>query len=633
MKKSMFLFGALFAAGLSFTACSDKDVEAENGTPGENGGGNYIAIGINLPTSANAAMTRTTDNAGDVTYDDGDATEYAVNNISLLIFDGSDNFLEAYTLADDTWKNDDDDDNVTTYQRFTQQVSSSVTTSCKMLVILNHNDLITVNSNNSLTIGGALFSGSYSNFQQEITSTTGLDCGVMKTTGFYMANAPLSNTAGSGSTDPSSATLQVLVPITNVYASQTAADAATNPDQIYVERGMAKVTMESSTGTYTNSKVDGTADIAWTVAGWTLDNTNPNSYYVRSTENFDTYKSFTTNKGTEVYRVIGNQPISWGSPTFKYRLYFSESANYGTVAKSSTNATPVFTLNTFTKSGDANSDNIDDGFSKSFTAAQYCFENTFPVYLQNVNQTTLAQVAVTTTVGGSAPGNIYTLGGNKTVVYTEATVYDRIKAAASAYVEANKGTLVTSGTTVSSSDFGVTSLTLNAENQVTGFVLTYAASTGDAVINTSNFESGTTLNSTICGNIFSSMTGGVYTQYTGGVSYYHIRIKHFGDNLTPWNDGETPAPSADFIYPNADNTVWASKSVAAKQAENNYLGRYGVLRNNWYNLKVKSIKSLGDAVPHTGNWPSTPDDEVDKYITFQINILSWAKRPTQEQDL
>ena len=50
-----------------------------------------------------------------------------------------------------------------------------------------------------------------------------------------------------------------------------------------------------------------------------------------------------------------------------------------------------------------------------------------------------------------------------------------------------------------------------------------------------------------------------------------------------------------------------------------------LLRNNWYDISVSGIKRLGDAVPHTGNWPGTTDDEFDNYITLRL-ISSWAKR-------
>ena len=101
------------------------------------------------------------------------------------------------------------------------------------------------------------------------------------------------------------------------------------------------------------------------------------------------------------------------------------------------------------------------------------------------------------------------------------------------------------------------------------------------------------------------------TKYTNAESYYTVLIKHFGDDLTPWNeDNKTDNP-----YPDND-----------EKADNNWLGRYGVLRNNWYEIEVTGIKGIGSATVPDVNDDPTPDDNVEKYISVKINMLSWAKR-------
>ena len=100
--------------------------------------------------------------------------------------------------------------------------------------------------------------------------------------------------------------------------------------------------------------------------------------------------------------------------------------------------------------------------------------------------------------------------------------------------------------------------------------------------------------------------------YEYGISYYPVRIKHFGDDLTPWKSTENPLPTVSTgAYPSTNQAA-------------NYLGRYGVLRNNWYNIDVTGIKKLGSpVVPEvTGD----TDDELAAYISVKINVLSWAKR-------
>jgi len=103
--------------------------------------------------------------------------------------------------------------------------------------------------------------------------------------------------------------------------------------------------------------------------------------------------------------------------------------------------------------------------------------------------------------------------------------------------------------------------------------------------------------------------------------------------LTPWNNGEytTPAPkesSIDDIYP----------TTPGRDA--NYLGRYGMVRNNWYTIRLGAIAKIGSATvpnvnrdkptnpdPDDPENPEHPDDELEEaYIKARVNILSWAKR-------
>ena len=630
--KKLFFLGAAFAVGLSFTACSSDDAVADNSSM-ENGGGNYIAISINLPTNP-ASSTRATDNAGAVTYDDGLATEYAVNNAMVVIIDKDDSKVKgAYTITPG-WDPSADDNVTKTSKKVVKQVGSTVEVGDLLFVVLNANDLMEVQSDNSLKVmtNGSLaaFSGTFADLtdlsKKHLATTAGLDCGDMNGTGFYMANAPLAKYQGSGNT-PTDGSVRVLVPISNVYPTEDLAKAGT-PDQIYVERGMAKVTMNSSTGNFSASQVSAANDLSYTVSAWVLDNTNPDSYLVRSTANFSTastgYWTLSSNKsGAPSNRCIGNTAITEGSPAFAYRTYFAESANYDKTATSST-AVGDFSLNTFTlANADTNNDNIDDNFSTDFTAPKYCFENTFPVTEQNVSHTTLVQLAVTAEYGGSA-GNLYTIDSDKGTIYTEATMLTNFANKVVAAIDADPTTYIneTPGTvTYPASDFEISSITRNATGKVTAVALKLKAAgdrTGTATFKDALFSD--VANQIVKTDFIASyLSSYSIVQYLGGVSYYHIRIKHFGDILTPWNNGETTAPSSGDVYPATNRNA-------------NYLGRYGVLRNNWYDISVSSISRLGDAVPHTGNWPGTTDDELDSYITFKINILSWAKR-TQTADL
>lgn len=91
--------------------------------------------------------------------------------------------------------------------------------------------------------------------------------------------------------------------------------------------------------------------------------------------------------------------------------------------------------------------------------------------------------------------------------------------------------------------------------------------------------------------------------YKGGVMFYYTTvIKHF-NNLV--DDGTT-------------------------YDENKHLGLYGVVRNNWYDIRINSVSGPGE--PEIPEIPDEPVNKEHSFINAEINILSWAKR-TQDVDL
>ena len=80
--------------------------------------------------------------------------------------------------------------------------------------------------------------------------------------------------------------------------------------------------------------------------------------------------------------------------------------------------------------------------------------------------------------------------------------------------------------------------------------------------------------------------------------------------MTPWNVNNTQnTPTTGVVYKGGDAA---------------FLGRYGVLRNNWYNLSITGVNKIG--TPDINVPDNTPDDNLDSYISVKINVLSWAKR-------
>ena len=97
------------------------------------------------------------------------------------------------------------------------------------------------------------------------------------------------------------------------------------------------------------------------------------------------------------------------------------------------------------------------------------------------------------------------------------------------------------------------------------------------------------------------------------MAYYKVLIKHFGDD-------ETPLPTA--ISGTAYNDIYGS--VEANRIRD-FLGRYSVVRNNWYQIDLQGIRHIGK--PSVPDVPTdTPDDEIDAYLKVRINVLSWGVR-------
>ena len=124
--------------------------------------------------------------------------------------------------------------------------------------------------------------------------------------------------------------------------------------------------------------------------------------------------------------------------------------------------------------------------------------------------------------------------------------------------------------------------------------------------------------------------------YKDGVSYYNVRIQHFGDTETPWSAG------GDYVFGggNGVNEIYFGASneanLTARQiaaGEQNFLGRYGVVRDNWYKLSVDKIGKIGTAEPvdPSTTTPDTPDDEIENFISVHVHIVPWVLRSQSVQ--
>ena len=111
-------------------------------------------------------------------------------------------------------------------------------------------------------------------------------------------------------------------------------------------------------------------------------------------------------------------------------------------------------------------------------------------------------------------------------------------------------------------------------------------------------------------------TVGKITCFEDGYCYYEVRVQHFGKTYTPWG-GEDLAPGTDTYYD------YVSKDSDGDE-DMHYLGRYGIVRNNWYQLELGKVSAPGSpTVPELSN---KADDEQKYYLQATVKIMDWAVR-------
>lgn len=586
MKKTLLFSVAL--AGLMLGSCSSSDDlnGGGNNTGSNQSGDGYVSLSLNLPTRS-GSMSR----AANDKFDDGLADEYAVKNGTLILFEGANEadatFAGAYKLKNLSMNLvGTTTDNITTTTKITKKINnglSSGTNNFYAIVVLNNDGTLAVDdATATLKVNGEDFLSTkkISDLQNLELTKNASD---FKTTGFLMMNAPLASAKG-GADDPSSATISVASKIDkdHIYATEALAKANSSAS-IYVERALAKVDVTASKAT---GNLDDAPTVSYSVEGWVLDNTNKKTYYLRNTSNSSDWLSqkTTSTVPTKPYRFVGDDPTEAAGSL--YRTYWAQDPNYA--------AKPTVLSTDFNTIG-----NSVPAALKSLSDHDYCLENTFTVDQQKQDVTT--RVIVAAKIGSGS--TFYVVNDNEKDLLDADGMKKAVKSAFfnNTDVQAWIKTGLKAGKTIDENDLDVADITNAGNNKPT---ITIKSTSADKYTSSAL--------PTVDTKIQAIMDGIKVATYENGISYYPVRIKHFGDDLTPWKSSEDPLP-----------TVNTGAYPSTHQAEN-YLGRYGVLRNNWYNIDVQGIKKLGSpVVPEvTGD----TDDELAAYISVKINVLSWATR-------
>lgn len=562
------LFGLAVIAAMTASCSSNEDLgTAGPGTGTNETGVGYATFTINLPS---VSGTRAAD-AGGAEMDEGTAKEYAVKSATALIFqkygsdEGSCKFVESVDLptAAADWT-DDTTVGITTTKKLVAKLTNVDTKNqYYVLVLLNNNK----NKTGGVKVALPTVGQSYNEWNSQILTPSVDD--LAADNDFYMANAPLKGTA--------SPTTLVTIDKEHIYSSKEKAEAGTSAATVYVERGVAKMSVnDPKTKTVIDKATNNPTKSTVEFNNWALDITNKKTYAVHNIDGLST-----------------DFPAIWTTPRFigtNSRVYWGKDPNYNLDNLNKKEADREAEFN-FIKAT--------SGINKTFKESAYCLENTFNLANMYQGQTTRVIFKATYTPMDDAgnpladkDGTFYTIG-NMTTILKEETLKTAVNTAA---------TSVLPGCTVDYTNLkqeGSHVITLADIKDSTDKTLVadkdYSGKTGTQIVKEINDKLGL-----IDGAGHAEAMVGINT-YAQGVTYYIARVKHFG-SLTDWHSGESYG----------DNNA-------------QYLGRYGMLRNNWYELKVGNVYGPGyPGVPPVD--PTLPDDENEKYLSVSVKILSWAKR-------
>lgn len=638
MKKfSLFAFAA---AGLLLGACSDKDDINVKGPQGsEFTDGAFIGVSIQMPSAMNT--TRANED-----FDDGVASEYAVKDATLYIFSGADEASAKYVAEYQIGTNFEMDGgaNVTsTMQEATQisnELAEQITKSAATVkyfgyVILNNNGVDAACDANT----------TFADFKARQWNLIGTPVaeGADPTAsgafpnGLLMTNSPVSAAQGGSKAAPTTdANYSTLVELDKTKIFATRAAAVADPAAcIYVERAAVKITVAQATGA--NKIGEGNDAPTVTFSEWQIVNF-PNDYYntrkiqaawgdlasdyltvgqAAATAAGETFTPSANWNANNMYRFVSNTAfapvIAQQHSNQPFRTYFAEDP-------------------TFNEDVVLNRPQATDGHWIALATPGYTIENTFDVQRQKWGNTT--QVCFKATIGDGS--DFYTLNGGDTFVADPETtvtgyvsglpaVKKALQDAIDNLVAADKAAWTTVGT---EGEFGYTasvSVTFKdgapTESKDTvdlkaTYTITPTGADSHATAALANDAAA------IEAALAAALPNYAVSFHKGGVAYYNARIQHFGEYETPWS---LSVPFQTVIPGTTIPQIYGTDPEATQR----FLGRYGVVRDNWYKLTIDKVMHIGSAEPidvSSKGKKDIPDDQIDNYLSVHVHIIPWVIR-------
>lgn len=592
MKTKLFYWATLSAVLLA--SCTDNEMREDNGKPQLEKNA-YASVVIKLPSTSD---NKTKAEPG---TEDGDADEFKVKDLTLLFFSvpagqkeekiTESDFILSEVVSTEASLSTGSVLPESVIQGNTKTLSTGPISindkSVRVLAVLN------VSTTEDVAKGLLKLGNPFSTINRELLIPGGdlnallgkdKDC-------FLMTSAPVY----SGSD---------MKTLTECITSSNEAEAQKTPTTISVERVVAKVDLKTNDNNYLQDPND--LDKMYftvpegqihsgdkiTILGWALGNTNKSAFPFRKVD-----EGWVSN------------PI-WGkaicpSTTTPARIYWAVDPNYGQPAGADKFSTPT---------------EIATLVDQPTKAVEYCLENTSDYPMMLKSQTTRLIVKAKYIPNTAKP----TASGNNTVdddgeTWWSFTTVAEHYSAKNMYLNiirwVHDNLNKDSDMPIAPADKKGITEPLENNNELIGattdrnWTITLVKN-GDfhyKLAKVSYYPTGSSVAKELTGTSldgFHSSKGEVQ-KYDKGECYYEIFIRHFTDEEGGYGSASAPWIKEDEYKPE-------------------HLGRYGVVRNNWYTVTINSIKQPGEpTIPVDGN---EPVDAATAYIDCSIEITPWARR-------
>ncbi|MCQ2185427.1 MAG: fimbria major subunit [Bacteroidales bacterium] len=636
MKKILYL--SLAIAAMMAVGCN-KNVAKNDPFVLPEGEKAYLALGIDLPsaTATKADGDQSGNNYGQ--YNDGTADAANVEDIILVLFGGENEaaaeLKSAYNLSEyrNTFAPNPYDQVTVSSSKIIAEIAKSTLGSGEVyaFLILNDHGFYEIEGTDLFATASGYFTKGASAADGSMTNAT---TGKVKLTGMPFAefqkvlidegnrNYAETSFMMTNATYVKNGNVATLVPVlANLYTSRAAAEQ--NPAAtINVERVLAKVQVTWANDLkITNTGATESERLPIEVTAWDLDNVNTIAYISKNFKStWKSYGSYNLAAAASApvegkSRMVDSKGIeSLTGPSF--RTHWAIDPNY--------DKTEAVEYTLFTR---ANQDNI--AIERKKDAIYYCPENTFNVEYMTDNNTTRLVIKTKLNEGK----DFYTVTENATVLYQndvenagEDSIQEYIYAALGNKKEIRTWmeTYSLTGTVKALVDIKLTQAYMTVDGDLTAIadgntlvpgqhVVTFTVKSTVAEAAKTAFADLATENNAYFAKSYK------FYYYKSGVAFYQALIKHFGDIETNWEQKDGMVNETLNEY----NT--GVYSGGKPTPEERYLGRYGIVRNNWYNINVTGIRNIGSSV--VPSLPGKPDDTVENYIAIQINIMPWVMRP------